>query len=119
MPTITNSSGAPAAVPGAMQGQSAIQKAEEPARVYYAEACEGRTPLSFHMRGGQHIAGIVRAYGTFPLDVETPAGRVLLYKHGLDMVEIANASTPRNARPGIASSTAAPSPLRPPVGGAR
>lgn len=41
--------------------------------------------------------GLVSAFGMFTVHVHTSAGRVVLYKHALDLVEISGGSKPWNA----------------------
>lgn len=119
MATITNSRPAPGVATAAAATPPAKPKLAEPDHVLCEEARARRAALAFHLRGGQRITGVVRNYGMFTLNVETPTGRVLLYKHTIDRVAIVSRSAPRPLRPGAPSPPASPGVLRPPAGGAK
>jgi hypothetical protein len=58
---------------------AARPKAEELDRAFFNEARVRRTRLRFHLRGGRQIEGVLRAFGTYSLEVETSGGpRILL-----------------------------------------
>jgi len=119
MSSIPRPDRSPADAPPPAPSPPAKPKPEEPDRAFYAEARARRTRLIFHFRTGQQLAGFVCAFGRYSVTVDSSHGRVIVYKHGVDMVEIDRASAPRSAPPGPKPAPDAPGPLRPPVGNAR
>ena len=75
----------------------------DPDGLFLAEMRSRRARLRFELRNGRQIEGVLRSFGRFTLDVETASGRTLLFKHGVDLVEIVPAPP-------------APGPLRPAIG---
>ena len=100
MSNIANRSGDPKAAPPTDPVPAPKPKPAEPDRFFYTEALTKRTLLVFHLRSGRTLTGILRTFGTFTLDVETSAGRVLLYKHANGLVETFKVQATRNAQPG-------------------
>jgi len=115
MNSTTDHNNTKASAATAPAASAAKPKLEEPDRAMYSEAKARRTPLTFCLRNGHEITGIVSSFGAFTVRVETSTGPVVIHKHAIDLIAIAGASPLNNARP-TSPSPPASGPIRPPIG---